>query len=110
MRKRRQFKAGRCYHLVSRIAHRAFFFDEEEKNPRVFLAQHKAVLGEMIGKMLVNRIAAILSENQLRVFTYDSRAHRLRDLGDEELDLRPLALPVPPACRVCGLEALGRVR
>ena len=32
MRKKRQFKAGRCYHLVSRIAHRAFFFDEEEKN------------------------------------------------------------------------------
>ena len=32
MRKRRQFKAGRCYHLVSRIAHRAFFLDEEEKN------------------------------------------------------------------------------
>ena len=31
MRKKRQFKAGRCYHLVSRIAHRAFFFDEEEK-------------------------------------------------------------------------------
>ena len=27
MRKRRQSKAGRCYHLVSRIAHRAFFFD-----------------------------------------------------------------------------------
>ena len=26
------FKAGRCYHLVSRIAHRAFFFDEVEKN------------------------------------------------------------------------------
>ena len=32
MRKKRQFKAGRCDHLVSRIAHRAFFFDEEEKN------------------------------------------------------------------------------
>ena len=32
MRKRRQFRAGRCYHLVSRIAHRAFFLDEEEKN------------------------------------------------------------------------------
>ena len=31
MRKGRQFKAGRCYHLVSRVAHRAFFFDEEVK-------------------------------------------------------------------------------
>ena len=34
MRKKRQFKAGRCYHLVSRIAHRAFFLDEEEKKNR----------------------------------------------------------------------------
>ena len=32
MRKKRQFKAERCYHLVSRIAHRAFFLDEEKKN------------------------------------------------------------------------------
>ena len=31
MRRKRGFKAGYCYHLVSRIAHRAFFFDEEEK-------------------------------------------------------------------------------
>ena len=37
MVKKRQFKAGRCYHLVSRIAHRAFFFDEEEKNRSVEL-------------------------------------------------------------------------
>ena len=29
MIKKRQFKAGRCYHLVSRIAHRAFFLDEK---------------------------------------------------------------------------------
>ena len=41
MRKRRQFKARRCYHLVSRIAHRAFFLDEEEKNclVEVFMAK-----------------------------------------------------------------------
>ena len=34
MRKKRQFKAGRCDHLVSRIAHRVFFLDEEEKKNR----------------------------------------------------------------------------
>lgn len=34
MRKRREFKAGRCYHLVGRIAHRAFFLDDEEKARR----------------------------------------------------------------------------
>ena len=32
MRRKRGFKAGYCYHLVSRIAHRAFFFDDEEKD------------------------------------------------------------------------------
>lgn len=32
MRKKRLFKDGYCYHLVSRIAHRAFFLDEEERN------------------------------------------------------------------------------
>lgn len=31
MRKRRQFKAGRCYHLVSRIANRAFFLTDDER-------------------------------------------------------------------------------
>ena len=32
MRKKRSFKVNRCYHLISRIAHRAYFFDEEEKD------------------------------------------------------------------------------
>jgi REP element-mobilizing transposase RayT/DNA-binding HxlR family transcriptional regulator len=32
MRKKRIVKPGRCYHLVSRVAHRAFFFDAEERN------------------------------------------------------------------------------
>ena len=30
MRKKRSFKVNRCYHLISRIAHCAYFFDEEE--------------------------------------------------------------------------------
>ena len=32
MRKKRSFKVNRCYHLISRIAHRACFFDEGEKD------------------------------------------------------------------------------
>lgn len=32
MRKKRVVKPGRCYHLVSRVAHRAFFFDDEERD------------------------------------------------------------------------------
>ena len=29
MRKKRIVKAGYCYHLMSRVAHRAFFLDDE---------------------------------------------------------------------------------
>jgi hypothetical protein len=32
MRKKRVVQAGKCYHLVSRVAHRALFFDDDEKN------------------------------------------------------------------------------
>ena len=32
MRKKRVVQAGKCYHLVSRVAHRAFFFDDDEKD------------------------------------------------------------------------------
>ena len=32
MRRRRIVQAGKCYHLVSRVAHKAFFFDDEEKD------------------------------------------------------------------------------
>ena len=37
MRKNRVVEQNRCYHLVSRLAHRAFFFDDEEKNRAVAL-------------------------------------------------------------------------
>ena len=32
MRKNRAIEQNRCYHLVSRFAHRAFFLDDEEKD------------------------------------------------------------------------------
>jgi len=32
MRKKRRISANRCYHLISRVAHQAFFFDDEEKD------------------------------------------------------------------------------
>ena len=32
MRKKRLIQAGKCYHLVSRVAHRAFFLDDDEKD------------------------------------------------------------------------------
>src|SRR5574344_1474453 len=37
MRKNRFIGQDRCYHLVSRLAHRAFFLDDEEKDRVVAL-------------------------------------------------------------------------
>ena len=37
MRKNRVIEQNRCYHLVSRLAHRAFFLDDEEKDCAVAL-------------------------------------------------------------------------
>ena len=35
MRKTRLIEQNRCYHLISRLAHRAFFLDDEEKDRAV---------------------------------------------------------------------------
>ena len=37
MRKNRVVEQNKCYYLVSRLAHRAFFFDDEEKDRAVAL-------------------------------------------------------------------------
>ena len=37
MRKNSVIEQDRCYHLVSRLAHRAFFLDDEEKDRAVAL-------------------------------------------------------------------------
>ena len=37
MRKNRVIEQNRCYHLVSRLAHWAFFLDDEEKDRAVAL-------------------------------------------------------------------------
>ena len=37
MRKTRFIEQNRCYHLISHLAHRAFFLDDEEKDRAVAL-------------------------------------------------------------------------
>ena len=37
MRKNSVIEQNKCYHLVSRLAHRAFFLDDEEKDRAVAL-------------------------------------------------------------------------
>ena len=45
MRKKRVVQAGKCCHLVSRVAHRAFFFDDDEKDRFVDLLM-RGLLGQ----------------------------------------------------------------
>ena len=76
MRKRRQFKAGRCYHLFSRIAHRAFFFDEEEKNRFVELLMRVEYFSG------VRVIGWCVMSNHVHVYIYLDEGH---DVGEDEL-------------------------
>ena len=48
MRKSRVVEQNRCYHLVSRLAHRAFFLDDEEKDRAVALMRRVTVPGDSI--------------------------------------------------------------
>ena len=36
MRRPRNFQTDRCYHLVSRVAHRAFYLNEEERTRFIY--------------------------------------------------------------------------
>ena len=76
MRKKRQFKAGRCYHLVSRIAHRAFFFDEEEKNRFVELLMRVEYFSG------VRLIGWCVMSNHIHVYVFLEEGH---EVGEEEL-------------------------
>ena len=44
MRRCRINLPNRCYHLISRVAHRAFFLDDEEKDRAVALMRRIRVL------------------------------------------------------------------
>ena len=43
MRKNRFIGQDRCYHLISRLAHRAFFLDDEENDRAVAFMRRKGV-------------------------------------------------------------------
>ena len=55
MRKNRVIEQNRCYHLVSRLAHRAFFLDEEEKDRAVALMRRVEAGVQAIMSYCVNR-------------------------------------------------------
>ena len=50
MRKNWFIGQDRCYHLISRLAHRAFFLDDEEKDRAVALMRRVEAFSGVIAK------------------------------------------------------------
>ena len=83
MRKKRVVQAGKCYHLVSRVAHRALFFDDDEKNRFVDLLMRVEFFS------CVRVLAYCCMSNHIHVFIYLEDA---RELSEEEILARVNAL------------------
>ena len=76
MRKKRVVQAGKCYHLVSRVAHRAFFLDDEEKDRFVDLLKRVEFFS------CVRVLAYCCMSNHIHVFIY---LEEERELSEEEI-------------------------
>ena len=83
MRPPRNFKTNRCYHLISRIAHRAFFLDEEERTRFVDRLWRVAQFS------CVEVLAYCIMSNHFHVLVYVPERF---DLSDDELFSRIRAL------------------
>ena len=59
MRKNRVVEQNRCYHLVSRLAHRAFFLDDEEKDRAVALMRRVEAGVQASMSYCINRAVSI---------------------------------------------------
>ena len=62
MRKNRVVEQNRCYHLVSRLAHRAFFLDDEEKDRAVALMRRVEAGVKASMSYCINRAVSISSD------------------------------------------------
>ena len=79
MRKTRFIEQNRCYHLVSRLAHRAFFLDDEEKDRAVALMRRveagvKASMSYCINRTVSissNPFDPVINANRLPVLVYE---------------------------------------
>src|SRR5574344_787755 len=83
MRKTRLIEHCRCYHLVSRLAHRAFFLDDEEKTRAVELLRR---VEEFSGVIV---LAYAIMSNHFHIFIYVPEPE---DIGDDEILRRINAL------------------
>ncbi|MBQ3098890.1 MAG: hypothetical protein IJC66_12125 [Kiritimatiellae bacterium] len=62
MRKNRVVEQNRCYHLVGRLAHRAFFLDDEEKDRAVALMRRVEAGVQASMSYCINRAVSISSD------------------------------------------------
>ena len=62
MRKNRVVEQNRCYHLVSRLAHRVFFLDDGEKDRAVALMRRVEAGVQAIMSYCINRAVSISSD------------------------------------------------
>ena len=62
MRKNRVVEQNRCYHLVSRLAHRAFFLDDDEKDRAVALMRRVEAEVQDSMSYCINRAISISSD------------------------------------------------
>ena len=83
MRRKRIVQAGKCYHLVSRVAHRAYFLDDEEKDRFVDLLRRVEFF------CCVKVLAYCCMSNHIHVFIY---LEECRELSEDEILARVNAL------------------
>ncbi|MBQ2624055.1 MAG: transposase [Kiritimatiellae bacterium] len=76
MRKNRVIEQNRCYHLVSRLAHRAFFLDDEEKDRAVALMRR---VEEFSGVVV---LAYAFMSNHFHIFIY---VPSVEEIGEGEI-------------------------
>ncbi|MCR5751719.1 MAG: hypothetical protein K6G91_07145 [Kiritimatiellae bacterium] len=62
MRKNRVVEQNRCYHLISRLVHRAFFLDDEEKDRAVALMRRVEAGVKADMSYCINRTVSISSD------------------------------------------------
>ena len=62
MRKNRVVEQNRCYHLVRRLAHKAFFFDDEEMDRAVALMRRVEAGVKASMSYCINRAVSISSD------------------------------------------------
>ena len=68
MRKNRVVEQNRCYHLVSRLAHRAFFLDDEEKDRAVALMRRVEAGVKASMSYCINRTVSISPFDRSHIF------------------------------------------